>query len=223
MITAALLLILTAPDPMSPPPMVSVDEQTCGPCTSGAQCVAGQCQFTCQTNADCRRGLICGGSGVCEPNVQQRPGEPPMVRRGDATHPDRFRFSPIIPTGYHLVSEPNSGVMGAGIALFAASYLTFAVIGTASGSPESLIPFVGPILSYRPSTHWFSSLTNGLSLIAIGIDVTAQVAGATMLIVGAAVPRRWLERDVTAPTSPTISFAPLAPGADVGASVSGRF
>ncbi len=184
---------------------------TCAPCSTGAQCIAGQCQFSCQTNADCQRGLICGDASVCELELRRLPGQPPTLVRGDATHPERFRYGGVVPPGYRLVSEANWGTAAGGIATFAGAYLPFAVMGTVKASPLNLIPLIGPILAYRASGEWFSQV---VSVLGIGADVVAQLAGVTKFIVGLAAPKQWLE---------TISFAPTAPGADVGASVVGRF
>lgn len=207
----------------SVPPMVSAEAPLCAPCANGAQCVAGECRFTCQTGADCARGLVCGASGTCEPKLRPLPAQPRSISRGDSTQPERFRFTRTVPDGFHVVSEARYGLLAGGIAAFAAAYLPFAIIGTAAGSPENVIPFIGPIMAFRPQSGWFSGLTNGILVVGIGIDVIAQLAGATMIIVSLAAPKRWLERDVTEPAAPTISFAPVAPGADFGASVVGRF
>lgn len=134
------------------------------------------------------------------------------------TRPARLKYKGTMVEGYHLVETPNWSVFGAGLGIFAGSYVPWSVIGTMLGSPENLIPVIGPILAFRPASGWFSELANGFSVLFIAVDAIAQLAGLTTAVVGLVAKRRWLERD-----QPAISFVPTAAGADFGASVIGRF
>lgn len=145
------------------------------------------------------------------------------IQRGDATHPERFKLSRPAPPGFHVASELNWRLTVTGIAVFTAAYLPFAVIGPATYSPVAAVPFIGPFLAFRPTGGFLGVFADAIIVVGIFSAVSAQVSGVIMTILGLTIPRQWLERDVTKPTTPTISFAPMAPGADLGASVVGRF
>jgi hypothetical protein len=149
---------------------------------------------------------------------------PPMVE-ADTTvqpvdpRPAHLKYAGVVLDGYHLVETPNWGVLGAGLSIFGASYVPWALIGTMYGSPENLVPIFGPILAYEPASGWGAPGVNALALFFITVDVMAQVAGVTTAFIGLVAKRRWLQRD----ERPAISFVPSAAGADFGASVIGRF
>ena len=151
--------------------------------------------------------LILGSDAAAEPTA------PRLIRRADPTHVERYRFEGTVPAGFHVMAEPRFAALGAGVAVFGVAYLVGVIVGSAEGKYVSAIPFAGPLLASGPRLSLFSSSLFGL------LDSAAQLAGAILFIVGC-TESRWLERD---PSPPAISFAPAAPGADVGVSVRGHF
>jgi hypothetical protein len=146
---------------------------------------------------------------------------PPLVSADGVVQapPSRLKYRGTVPAGYHLVEAPNWAVITPGIVVLTMAYVPWAALGTMLGSPENLVPIVGPILAYRPASGWFSTVANVFSIAFIGADVIAQLAGTVTLIVGLATPRRSLEVN---DEGPAISFVPTAGGAP-GASIVGRF
>lgn len=154
------------------------------------------------------------------------PIAPPPLVEADVTiqridpRPGRLKYSGYVVDGYHLVETPNWTAVGTGLAIFGVAYIPWGLMGAALGSPENLVPIIGPALAYRPATGWFSEAGNTLALFFITVDVLTQFAGVTTTVVGLITRRRWLQRNEAAPA---ISFVPSAAGADIGASVIGRF
>lgn len=187
-------------------------EPTCGPCAAGAQCVAGSCQFLCSTDTDCRHENVCI-AGHCEPRLPvQRAGSPATIRRGDATHAERYKESRPVPPGFHPAQEPHWELVARGGIAFGLAWVPAGIIAVATRTPVIAIPFAGPILGYR---RLEDPVLNAFAIAGIALDVSVQVFGVCMAIAGFAKPMKWLERDV--------SLVPGAPGAPLGASVRGRF
>jgi len=221
----------TPEEALPAPPVLSAEASEaspagCGVCAAGAQCVEGRCQFVCQTNGDCRHGLICvrsGAVGHCESKTFQRPGSPPTIRRADATHPERYKFSSLVPEGFHLVSEPLWGIAGYGVLGFALGYLPYAIGGLARRTPLDLIPLAGAILSYRRVTgvgFGLDPFIEFFEVVGIVLSEVVQAAGLAAVIAAVAFPSQWLERD---DGKPALSLVPGAAGAPLGASLVGRF
>lgn len=174
--------------------------------------MAGSCQFLCTQDADCRHENVCL-SGQCEPRLPvQRVGAPATIRRGDATHPERFKESQPMPPGFHRAQEPHWEMVARGSIAFSAAYLPMAVLALTTRTPLMAVPLAGPILGYREGAAPFA---NAFTIAGIGLNVSVQLVGLCMAIAGFAKPARWLERDV--------SFVPGAPGAPLGASLQGHF
>lgn len=215
-------------EPLPPPPVLSTEASEasppgCGVCAEGAQCLEGRCQFVCETNGDCRHGLICvssGATGHCEAKTFQRPGSPPTIRRADATHPERYKFSSLVPEGFHLVSEPLWGIAGYGVLGFALGYLPYAIGGVARGRLLDLIPLAGAVLSYRQLTGWGAAFFDVFQVAGIVLSVVFQAAGIAGVIAAVAFPKQWLERDEV---KPSLSIVPGSAGTPLGASLVGRF
>ena len=183
----------------------------CGPCAFGAQCVAGSCQFLCTQDVDCRHENVCV-SGQCEPRLPvQRVGAPTTLRRGDATHPERFKESHPIPLGFHRAQEPHWEMVVRGAIAFSSAYLPMAVLSLTTRTPLMAVPLAGPILGYREGA---APLANAFAIAGIGLNVSVQLVGLCMAVAGFAKPVKWLEREV--------SIVPAAPGAPLGASLQGH-
>lgn len=190
-------------------------EPACGVCAIGARCIGGACQFSCVQDADCRGGNVCVGTpGQCEPRLPlRRAGDPPMIRRGDSTHPERFRAIDPVPPGFHLARELSWEVIARGTLAFASAWLPMAIAAGATRTPLLAIPLAGPFLGYRADPGPDAGFRNFALVTAIAIDASVQLFGLVMTVVGFAVPSRWLERDAPISVVPTAS----------GARVVGRF
>jgi hypothetical protein len=134
-------------------------------------------------------------------------------------------FRGEVPPGYHLVTAPRWGLIGGGIGAFLGGYAFSAAIGGLAGKWSGAIPIAGPIAfaveAWSQSSSGISNFfLNTLLTFATVVETAAQVAGVVMIIVGVKTPVQGLERDTT---QPVITFAPGAPGAALGATLSGRF
>ncbi|MDP2273860.1 MAG: hypothetical protein Q8K32_24175 [Archangium sp.] len=159
----------------------------CGRCALGAQCVAGNCQFLCTQAADCRHENVCV-SGQCEPRLPvQRAGAPATIRRGDSTHPERFKESQPMPPGFHRAQEPHWEMVARGSIAFSAAYLPMAVLALTTRTPLMAVPLAGPILGYREGAAPFA---NAFTIAGIGLNVSVQLVGLCMAIAGFAKPAR---------------------------------
>lgn len=171
----------------------------CPPCSVGAVCIEGRCQFPCQRDSDCHCELVCGQTKVCEPALPLIPGQPRMIRRGDATHPARFRHSGTVPTGYRLMHEPNWWGMVRGLIAFSAGYGATQLTASLNGTwrPEVLIPVAGPGFSYRPVDPAMGPVLapflNVMSVVVVTAEIVLQVVGLALIVAGVAVPQYWLE------------------------------
>lgn len=127
-------------------------------------------------------------------------GPPPLPRRLPYTEGSQA------PDGYHLETGVRTGVIVLGASLLGTAYgisLGVAVstgeddVGTAQGSGALYIPFAGPFVLMAQQDY--GGQFGGLLFLVLGlpllIDGLAQVSGATLLIVGAAVPRKYYERN----------------------------
>ncbi len=169
-------------------------QSPCGVCAAGAQCVDGACQFSCTRDGDCHGGNVCI-DGHCEPRLPlQRPGAPATIRRGDATHPERFKVITPTPPGFHLASEPSGEAIARGGITFGCAWLPMAIVALATRSPLMAIPVAGPILGFRPEGG--TTVQNVFFVTAIVIDVALQLFGLFMTAAGFAIPSKWLERNV---------------------------
>ena len=187
-------------------------------CALGAQSIAGSCEFPCAHDTDCRHENVCittEGRGHCEPRLPvQRAGAPATLRRGDATHAERFKEGHLVPPGFHQAQEPHWEMVARGTIAFSAAYLPMAVLALTTRTPLMAVPFAGPILGYREGAGPLAN-ANAFAVAGIGLNVSVQLVGLCMAIAGFAKPAKWLERDV--------SIVPGASGAPLGASLQGHF
>ena len=102
--------------------LILAAEPACPPCATGAQCIDGKCQFTCQSNADCRPAHVCLDVGICDDELPLVPGQPRMIKRGDATHPSHFRYAGTVPEGYVRKQAPNWWGVLRGVIVFSVGY-----------------------------------------------------------------------------------------------------
>jgi hypothetical protein len=113
------------------------------------------------------------------------------------------------------VEEPNTRVLIPGIAVAGGSYLLCVIWAGAVSSGFPLIPLAGPFIEAGRA----GSFTSGDFTLAL-LASLGQGIGATLITIGLLKPRQWLEPEVT---GPSMSVLPMAPGAQAGASVVGRF
>ena len=184
-------------------------EPACGPCAAGAACVGGVCQFSCVQDSECRKENVCV-EGHCEARLPlQRPGDPAVIRRADATHAERFKVTKPIPPGFHLAQEPSGEAIARGSIAFATAWLPAAIAALISRAPVLAIPVAGPVLAYRPEVGPMADLHNFGTVSAIAIDVSVQLFGLVMVVAGLAVPSKWLERDLSIAIVPAVTGAHL--------------
>lgn len=120
-----------------------------------------------------------------------------------------------VPPGARVVTRPRYGLIIAGSSMLGASWLLSLTIGglASAGSSDHdeglwmVVPVVGPFaylatLDDPPGVVWF-----GLTFLGL-----VQVTGATLLVVGAANPGRYLVYDGVARARPRWAISPGAPG-----------
>ncbi len=120
-----------------------------------------------------------------------------------------------VPPGARVVTRPRVGLIAGGAGTLGGMWLLSSLIGAvivdAGSRDESgywmMIPVVGPFAFAAatddlPGVGWF-----GLTMLGV-----AQVAGATMLVVGLANPGRYLAYDGVARARPRWNLSPGAPG-----------
>jgi hypothetical protein len=154
--------------------------------------------------------------------VKSGPALRPLAR-GD-TRRYRLPRGPI-PEGYHLVEEPRYDMAAGGVICFALGWAASVLYAVQNQNPLYAVPFGGPVIA------WLDALRGGswggqfvaiyLGAPIMFIDVSAQVAGVVMLLVGLAGRSRWLERDE--PAAPRVMLVPGAGSSPMGASLVGRF
>ncbi len=188
--------------------LILAAEPACPPCATGAQCIDGKCQFTCQSNADCRPAHVCLDVGICDDELPLVPGQPRMIKRGDATHPSHFRYAGTVPEGYVRKQAPNWWGVLRGVIVFSVGYGGAQLTAASAGNwnTKVLIPVAGPAFSLAPVDP------SALSVIAVTGEILFQVVGVALIVAGFAIPEYWLEH---AP----VTLVPTASGA----SLVGRF
>jgi hypothetical protein len=123
------------------------------------------------------------------------------------------------PPGYHTESRARTGLVVSGGVMFGVTYALSAItaIGAISANDSGyqplFIPVAGPFVALG-STHVFVGTQDGLQeagkvlgAIALVFDGIIQFAGATLFVVGLAVPRDVVVRDTPAGV-PEVSFGP---------------
>jgi hypothetical protein len=131
-----------------------------------------------------------------------------MIKRGDATHPSRFRYAGTVPEGYVRKQAPNWWGVLRGVIVFSLGYGGAQLTAASAGNWNTrvLIPVAGPAFSLAPVDP------SALSVIAVAGEIGLQVVGLALIVASFIVQEYWLEH---APVTlvPTTS----------GASVVGRF
>jgi hypothetical protein len=135
------------------------------------------------------------------------PVPPPMVARPLGVMP----WSPDDPRNYKLVR--NTGLMIAGIGIFGGMW-SLSAVGSLAWGPYLAIPIAGPwVIASQLSGDRYPPSAGMAALFVL--DGALQLAGATMLVVGAVTHhRKW---------NPPVAFAPVARRDYAGASLAFRF
>lgn len=126
-----------------------------------------------------------------------------------------------IPLGYHV--ETRKGLTGAGAGVLGGFWALSAVIatagvgyGTGDASWPLYVPIVGPFMAIGTTKELDESI------LLLVTDGGLQVGGATMLVLGLAIPVKKLVRDsATLKLSPDVALAPVFTGNSFG--VTGTF
>lgn len=124
--------------------------------------------------------------------------EPKVISSGRDGSPEAFEYTTPIPKGFHLVRGVNWRLLVGGIGVFALGYLPFAFIGAVAQARVMAIPFVGPVLSFKPSSGFAGGATDFVAMGLIVIATAAQLGGVGLAIAGAVMRLQWLERDEAA-------------------------
>jgi len=127
-----------------------------------------------------------------------------------------------IPAGYRLRSEPRRGLVIAGSIVVGVPWVISVTAATGANFDNKsgflLVPGIGPWLSLLAgagkdrdcgSTSDFCNGDRSATRATLVLDGLVQSAGAAMLIIGIAVPRKRLVRDDV-----TLSFVPATLGRD---------
>jgi hypothetical protein len=158
------------------------------------------------------------------PDAADSAASPPTANAAPASAPEAWRYSgPMemryvdgrpIPPGYHLETRPRKGLVVSGPIIFGIPYVLSASVAASSRyDPDRwlYLPVVGPFvdLGARGSqcTKSTTPVVNGISTTTetcvedssqrffLMLDGLMQTAGATMLILGLALPNHLLVRD----------------------------
>jgi hypothetical protein len=163
------------------------------------------------------------------PPVYAQPGyAPPGSYAPGYAPPQRRRRSERLnpddpPPGYHTESRVQTGLIVGGALTFGIPYVLSATAAASSLSGSGsmyeplFIPIVGPFITLS-SAHVFAGTNDAATQVArvfggfgLVLDGLIQLGGATLLIVGIAVPREVVVRDAAA--MPELSFGPTGASA----------
>ena len=118
-----------------------------------------------------------------------------------------------IPSNAHIETKPNVAFIVSGVSIFGSAYVTSLIYGLSTcgaqsecrkGSGWLYLPLVGPFVTAAQAPT-----TGGQALAAF--DGGVQVLGATLAIVGFALPRRfvtWQNKSMTLTVTPGMASAP---------------
>jgi hypothetical protein len=159
------------------------------------------------------------------------PGAPPIASAGAAFNgPEEMRFvdGRPIPPGYHMESRPRKGLVVSGPIIFGIPFVLSASVGASSQfDPDRwlYLPVIGPFADLGARGSQCTRSTLGVSpgttnttescvddsgaRFGLMLDGLLQTAGATMFILGLALPTHLLVRD-DAPYRGSIGGIPVA-------------
>lgn len=136
---------------------------------------------------------------VPAPPVAPVQATPTPKAKAKAKRAERYELENPVPPGFHEEHALRKALFIPGVSLFGAAYLLSASAASSS-APVMAIPFVGPFITagrlFSGSTSGVLGLTSGLAGLFLIVDGVAQVAGATMAVLGLVFPVRWMEKDV---------------------------
>lgn len=130
-----------------------------------------------------------------------------------------------VPAGAQLRSRPRTGLVTAGGVIFGVSYIISVFSGVICLTTGANCPLIGTIFLpvIGPTIAGAAALRDpGRQVLVLGVfDSLVQAAGATMLILGIALPQQDLVyADASSAARPRLTLLPMAPGAPLGVSIS---
>lgn len=166
---------------------------------------------------------------------------PPLVEVAPASLPssngvERFKLQgKLIPNGYHLVSSPRWGLIGAGTLAFLGGYGASMAFAGVTNDFSGFVPVAGAVMQTINAWEWAGD-RGGWDGIGRGIaaflytcltvtEFAAQVAGLVLVVVGSTSQQQWLERDVEVKPAakPSVTVIPIVRQDSVGVGLTGRF
>ncbi len=139
--------------------------------------------------------------GYPPPATNAQPGSPSAL-----PPPARLRYAEgqPIPAGYHLESQPRKGLWLSGALVFGIPYvISVSVAGSSrhDGDRYLYIPAIGPFVDLAtrgddcPTDTGSCAEGASVERFWLTFDGLCQVGGATLFILGMAMPQKFLERD----------------------------
>jgi hypothetical protein len=150
-----------------------------------------ECTTTTTTTTTCKGSAAPLAAPAPEQPVQQAPQYPYPAPPQYAYPPPPSAYyppAPMIPPlqlKSHVVERPRYGLIIAGTAIFAATYMINASIAYLASEGTLAIPVVGPIVYASGHQECCSSDDNRMLNFWMAMDAIVQAVGLTMTIVGA--------------------------------------
>ena len=140
--------------------------------------------------------------GLSPPPLAEAQGEPAALPRPLqlVRGVERFEYMGEPVVGFHLQSAVRKDLLIPGSVLFGLGWLLTGIAGISVNS-LAFVPFVGAfVLAAQTATGsvrgGFLSTAGAFGVGLFVITAVVQLAGAGLLVLAAALPQRWLERDL---------------------------
>lgn len=158
---------------------------------------------------------------------------PVLIDRSNGV--ERFKLQgKLIPAGYHVVSSPRWGLIGAGTLAFLGGYGASMAFAGVTNDFTGFVPVAGPVMQTINAWQWagdrggWDGIGRGIAAFfytfVTATEVVAQVAGLVLVVVGSTSQQQWLERDVEVKAAkPSVTVMPIVRSDYAGVGLTGRF
>ena len=157
-----------------------------------------------------------GGGTAYYPSNPPPPADPrPVTMEYDEDQP--------IPQGYHLRTKVRAGLVGGGAGVLGGLWIVSVFVGIFGNLGNAItdskekwtpmyVPLVGPFITIGTASNDLS----GGGTAALVLDGVGQVGGAAMIVLGIALPKKQLVRDVAFEPVKGVKVLPTFTGNGVG-------